>query len=167
MSDRLFIGIDNGISGAYAALTQDGLVVELAPLPVTKIKTATVLDVTVFKTILSELCSNKRPHILIESAQKFSRGKNALTSTWMCYGSLWTILEISGYAWEPVSPKKWQQAMFAEHVRTKDQSSKQASIYVAKHLFPETRLTRTEKSKKPDSGMADALLIAEYARRKR
>jgi hypothetical protein len=57
--------------------------------------------------------------------------------------------------------------MFADHIRAIDQDSKKASILVAKRLFPEIRLARTEKSKLPDSGMADALLIAEYARRKR
>jgi hypothetical protein len=63
--------------------------------------------------------------------------------------------------------------MFADHLREVDQkedgkrAKKTASIVVAKRLFPNVNLARTEKSKTPDSGLADALLIAEYARRKR
>src|SRR5262249_16656446 len=167
MSDRLFIGIDNGISGVCAALALDGLIVHLGPLPVTKIKSMTVLDATAFETHLRELCTGYRPHILIEPAQMFSAGKKALASTWVCWGALRAILEISGYVWEPINLQKWQKEMFAGHVRAIDQDSKKASILVAKRLFPQACLVRTLKSRTADSGLADALLIAEFGRRKR
>lgn len=166
-AERLFVGIDNGVTGALAALDEAGRVIALAPLPVTKIKSMTVLDGATFKSRLDALCNGRRAHVLIEPAQMFTPGKKALASTWMCYGALRAILETSGYAWEPVGPQRWQKVMFADHVRAVDQDSKKTSILVAKRLFPDTRLSRTEKSKVPDSGMADALLIAEYARRKR
>jgi hypothetical protein len=171
MNDRLFIGIDNGISGACAALSPEGNVVYLAPLPVTKVGAMTVLDAAEFQIQLASLCDPYRPHILIEPAQLFSAGIKGIASTWMCWGALRAILEISGYSWEPVNPQRWQREMFVDHVRAVDQKedkkAKQASILVAGRLFPGTKLVRTEKSRVPDSGLADALLIAEYARRKR
>jgi len=173
MSDRLFIGIDNGVTGAMAALTAEGSVIYLASLPVVKVGTMTVLDAESFRRQLFDLNHSYSPHILIEPAQLFSPGKKALTSTWMCWGALRAILEIGEYVWEPVNPQKWQREMFSDHVRAIDQKAdgkrdkKEASILVAKRLFPSVKLTRTAKSTVPDSGLADALLIAEYARRKR
>ena len=42
---------------------------------------------------------------------------------------------------------------------------KQDSITVCKRLFPDANLFRTDKCKKEHDGMAEALLMAEYARR--
>jgi hypothetical protein len=173
MNERLYVGIDNGISGAMAALTTAGEIVHLAPLPVITVGRMTVLDAATFHRDLAELARDRRPHILVEPAQLFSPGKKALTSTWMCYGALRAILEIGGYAWEPINPQTWQREMFAGHVREVDrkedgkQRKKTASIVVAQRLFPGAKLTRTEKSKTLDSGLADALLIASFCQRKR
>jgi hypothetical protein len=169
--NRCFIGIDNGITGAIASLAEDGSVIDLAPLPITTVGRMTTLDTAVFRTLLVGMIRHYRPHILVEPAQMFSPGKKALASTWFCYGGLLAVIE--GYPWEPVNPQTWQRAMFADHLREVDQkedgkrAKKTASIVVAKRLFPNVNLARTEKSKVPDSGLADALLIAEYARRKR
>ena len=84
---------------------------------------------------------------------------------------LQTLLD--GYSWEPVNPQRWQRLMFADHVREVDQKvdgkarKKSASLIVAQRLFPKAVLTRTPKSKVPDLGLCDALLIAAYARRTR
>jgi hypothetical protein len=91
----------------------------------------------------------------------------ALCSTWRCWGMIETVLELNKYRWEPINPALWQKAMFRGHVRTKDQDSKNVSIEVARRLFPNTSLVPTAKSRSPSSGLADALLIAEWARRNR
>jgi len=46
-----------------------------------------------------------------------------------------------------------------------NQCDKNSSIEVAKRLFPGIDLRRTERSRKDDDGLAEALLMAEYARR--
>jgi hypothetical protein len=172
-TDSLSIGIDNGITGAMAALAPNGEVVHLAPLPVTTVGSQSVLDAPAFWQTLESVCAHSRPHILIEPAQIFSPGKKALCSTRACYGALRAILEVRGYPWEPVQPQRWQRVMFADHVREADQKEdarqrkKAASILVAQRLFPNVNLARTPKSKVPDPGLADALLIAEFCRRKR
>jgi hypothetical protein len=171
MNNRLFVGIDNGISGAMAAISEQGEIAHLAPLPVRTIGRATFLDCPAFRDQLTKLTSGYRPHILVEMAQMFSPGKKALASTWCCYGSLVAILD--GYPWEPINPQTWQREMFAGHAREVDQKAdgkqkkKTASIVVAQRLFPGAKLVRTEKSKVPDSNLADALLIAAYCQRKR
>lgn len=45
-------------------------------------------------------------------------------------------------------------------------SDKNTSIEVAKRLFPSVNLKATERCRKDHDGMAEALLMAEYARRK-
>jgi hypothetical protein len=168
--NRIFVGIDNGVTGAVAALAEDGRVVYLGPLPVVKIGSETVLDERLFRAQLAVLrkdYADSTMHVLVEPAQTFTPGSKALRSTWACWGAIRTVLNLEGYAWEPVNPQKWQRAMFSDHVRAVDQTAKNASIVVSQRLFPATKLLRTEKSRTPDSGLADALLIAEYGRRKR
>jgi len=57
-----------------------------------------------------------------------------------------------------VPPQRWKKE-FDLH------SDKQQSIDVCKRLFPDVNLLPTPRCKKPSDGMAEALLIAEYARR--
>ena len=65
---------------------------------------------------------------------------------------------------EFVRPHEWQKAM---HKGASGSDTKQRSLMAAKRLFPGVSLRPTEKSRKDSDGMADALLIAEYARRYR
>jgi hypothetical protein len=48
---------------------------------------------------------------------------------------------------------------------TQGDDTKQRSIIAAKRLFPEVSLRRTERSRKDDDGISDAILLAEYGRR--
>jgi hypothetical protein len=168
---KIYIGIDNGVTGAMAALDSDGAIIYLAPLPTTVVGKWTQLNTTIFRTQLAELTRDRSAHVLVEPAQLFSPGKKALCSTWMCWGMLQAVLD--GYPWEPINPQRWQRVMFADHVRAVDQKTegqqrkKSASIIVAQRLYPRANLARTLKSKVPDSGLCDALLIATYARRTR
>ena len=164
MNNVIICGIDNGVSGAIAALYEDGNVVHLSSLPIIKIGKDNSLDVVTFRELLQTIKPN---YILVEPAQKFSPGKLALCSTWFCWGMIRAILEIDKYKWEPVNPKTWQKVMFSGHVRSADQTSKDAAIIVCQRLFPKVSLLPTLKSKKPDSGLADALLLAEFCRRTR
>lgn len=60
--------------------------------------------------------------------------------------------------YQPVVPRKWK-AEFGLN------SDKAKSCEVCKRLFPNVDLRRTEKCRKDHDGMAEALLMAEYARR--
>lgn len=52
-----------------------------------------------------------------------------------------------------------------KHTIKPTRDTKAMSILAAHRLFPGVSLLRTDKCKKPDDGMSDALLIAEYGRR--
>lgn len=88
--------------------------------------------------------------------------KQGVTSTFnfgLNFGFIQGVLKAYSIPYELVTPQKWKK----EFSVTAD---KNTSIQVAKRLFPDTNLKATERSRKDHDGMAEALLLAEYGRRK-
>ena len=75
------------------------------------------------------------------------------------YGFLQGVLTAYGIPYQLVPPQTWKKAFTLNSV-------KQTSIEVCQRLFPNVSLYRTGRCTKPHDGMAEALLMAEYARRK-
>lgn len=75
------------------------------------------------------------------------------------FGFIQGLLQAFGIPYELVRPQKWKK----EFSITADKNS---SIAVAQRLFPDVSLRRTERCRTDDDGIAEALLLAEYARRK-
>lgn len=69
------------------------------------------------------------------------------------------VLEAYRIPYQEITPRKWKQEFGLN-------SDKTASAEVCRKLFPDINLLATPRSKKPHDGMAEALLMAEYARRK-
>lgn len=68
-----------------------------------------------------------------------------------------------------IPPKEWQSGVWERCDKVMDGKkvkTKETSINCAKRIFPNVDLRRTPKCKKPDDGICDSLLMAEYARRK-
>lgn len=63
---------------------------------------------------------------------------------------------------QSVKPQTWMKTL---HGDLGGGDPKLKSLIVARRLFPLVSLKRTERSRKDDDGIADALLIAEYGRR--
>ena len=80
----------------------------------------------------------------------FNFGENA--------GFIHGVLEALGMPFELVRPQKWKKEFSCT-------SDKNTAIAVAKRLFPGVSLRRTDRCTKDHDGMAEALLMAEYARR--
>lgn len=81
----------------------------------------------------------------------FNFGKNA--------GFIEGVLHAFAIPYQLVTPQKWKREFGLT-------GNKEKSIEVCKRLFPNVDLRRTERCKKEHDGMAEALLMAEYARRK-
>lgn len=75
------------------------------------------------------------------------------------FGFIQGLLTAYDIPYELVRPQKWKK----EFSITAD---KNTAIEVCKRLFPNANLKRTERCKKDDDNFAEALLMAEYARRK-
>lgn len=74
------------------------------------------------------------------------------------FGYIIGVLEANSFPYQLVSPQRWKKEFSLS-------GDKASSIEVCKRLFPNANLKATERCKKDHDGMAEALLIAEYARR--
>lgn len=81
----------------------------------------------------------------------FSFGQN--------FGFILGMLTALRIPYELVRPQKWKREFSCT-------SDKNTSIAVAKRIFPGVDLRRTERCTKDHDGKAEALLLAEYARRR-
>ena len=96
----------------------------------------------------------------IEAVQPIrGNGIIALFKLGQSYGWLLGMLDAIGIPYQPITPQKWKKEFGLTSDKTK-------SIEVCKRLYPDVNLKRTERSKKDDDGMAEALLMATYAKRK-
>lgn len=143
----IFIGIDPGISGAMAIIDKDAVTV----MP---------FDERTYIENL-RLCTNEDKCICcLEKVS--SMPKQGVASTFKFganFGWIQGMLMTLDVPFELVTPQKWKK----EFSVTAD---KNTSIDVARRLFPQVNLKRTERCVKEHDGMAEALLMAEYARRR-
>ena len=75
------------------------------------------------------------------------------------YGWLRGVLDMGEIPYQEILPKTWKKEFGLN-------SDKANSIDVCRRLFPGTSLLRTPKCRTPHDGIAEALLMAEFARRK-
>lgn len=142
----IYIGIDPGASGALAII-KDGEI-ELYPFDERRyIDECYLVYKEDTKCCLEHVSA--MPGQGVTSMFKF--GEN--------FGFIQGVLQSYGIPYELVRPQKWKKEFSIT-------SDKNTSIEVCKRLFPNVNLKRTERCRKDDDGLAEALLMAEYARRK-
>lgn len=145
----IYIGIDPGAKGAMAVLTERHPPMLFAYHPEVYIQT--------LKTFKQE---DEDCICCIEGVQPIrGNGIIALFKLGQSYGWLLGILDSIGIPYQPITPQRWKK----EFSLTSDKAK---SVEVCKRIYPGVSLLRTERSKKEDDGMAEALLMATYAKRK-
>lgn len=98
--------------------------------------------------------------VCIEQVHSISKQGIASSFTFgVMYGWLLGMLDTIGVSYQAVSPQKWKKDFGLLR------SEKSMSVEVCQHLLPNASLYRTERCKKPDDGMAEAALLALYAKR--
>lgn len=145
----IFLGIDPGQKGGIALISESG--VEVFPYS----------DDT-----LKSMC--RRLHETTDSVEMLcfiekvgAMPKQGLASTFnfgKSFGYILGVVEANSIPYQLVSPQKWKNHFGI----TGDKSN---SVLTAKRLFPNVNLFSTPKCKKESDGMAEALLIALYAKR--
>ena len=149
----IYIGIDPGKNGGYATID---------------VKTSHTLFLTrpmdekfvEWMYTLSKFNSSDEMRCCLEKVGAMPG--QGVTSTFTFgegFGFIQGVLTAYGIPFQLVPPQKWKKEFSLN-------SDKQKSIEVCQRLFPNVSLYRTERCKKPHDGMAEALLMAEYARRK-
>ena len=153
----LYIGIDIGNQGAICLLL-NGQVDDIYPMPLTtlaKRKTVSregLVDLLQMKDIKS---------VIIEECSQHLQSQKVAASMWFSYRGILDAMEDLGVRYETVPARTWQK-----EYRFKKGNTKEQSIATCKSLFPGLTLNRTPRSKKDDDNFADAVLLAEYGRRK-
>ena len=147
----IYIGIDPGKKGALAIINGIG---DISIYPFDKEVYRNVLSdyQMVGSEILAKCCLE---HVSAMPGQgvvsMFTFGEN--------FGFIQGLLTAFEIPYELVRPQKWKKEFSIT-------SDKNQAIDVCKRLFPNAILKRTERCKVDDSNFVEALLMAEYARRK-
>lgn len=144
----IYVGIDPGSrTGAYADI-QDGRA-EVFPWDdvffVQHMQTLSAMNDDVVAAVEKV---NAMPHQGVSSTWVFAEN----------FGFIQGVLSTLGIKFQLVPPRVWKKEYSLNH--DKDQS-----IEVCHRLFPEVDLKRTPRSRKNDNNFAEAILLAEYAKR--
>ena len=143
----IYIGIDPGKDGAMAIIWELGTV-EIIPF-----------SREVYRNALTK-CPDASCRCCLERVGAMpGQGVTSMFKFGENFGFIQGLLAAYFIPYELVTPQKWKK----EFQITGDKNS---SIAVCKRLFPDAGLRRTGRCKKDHDGMAEALLMAEYARRK-
>ena len=148
---EVFIGIDPGKSGAYAVLVrqEDGVAAHVFPW-----------DEKAYTRLMRDLVIGHGPQNMYALIERVSampgQGVKSMFTFGEQYGFLQGVLAGHGIPYETVPPQAWKKYY---HLG----KDKQASIDTARRLYPDVDLHRTERCKTEHDGMAEALLIANYA----
>lgn len=146
----LFIGIDPGKNGGIAYIDAENGSYETKPYTDGGLLwTCGKFFDSYYKVICCLEKVSARPGQGVVSM--FNFGQN--------YGYIRGVLESHCIPYQEITPQKWKKEFGLN-------SEKAASAEVCRKLFPDVSLLATPRCKKAHDGMAEALLMAEYARRK-
>lgn len=190
---KYLLAIDPGLEGGLSLLPLGTGAPELCAMPIiedvkktkhrnskTTTKTKRSYDIPEIARIMQ-----RSSHIFLEAQQAMSKpvpvrcyrcqtilstttaqGARSIFTGALGYGLLVGMASMLGQLWgipfEVIHPKTWQSAMLPPGT---GDTKKRAAI-AAERLFPQVDLRRTPKCRGPHDGIVDALLLAEFGRRK-
>lgn len=145
----IYIGIDPGLTGAIAAITEDGI--ELFDMPITRDKT---LDYRKLSLILKQLsmCGDCTAYIE-KVGSRTGQGVTSMFTFGMVYGAAITAVAAAGVPLRYVLPQQWKASFGLIG------SGKDSSRLTCLKLYPELQ---SQLHLKKHHGRGDALLIARY-----
>ena len=145
----LYIGIDPGKKGGIAYIDAAGGVCRTVPYS----------DNELIELCRFAACDLTAVCCLEKVGAMPGQGVVSMFSFGQSVGYIKGVLESFGIPYQEITPQKWKR----EFGLTSDKAK---SAEVCGRLFPSASLLATPKCRKPHDGMAEALLMAEYARRK-
>jgi crossover junction endodeoxyribonuclease RuvC len=149
-----FVGIDPGVSGALAAVDQDGQFLFAEEMPTFQDGKATAVDAVELGRLLFRTHDLQIPVVAVERVSAMpGQGVVSMFNFGKSYGTALGVVGALGFSRVDVTPQTWKK----HHGLIG--SEKDASRGLAIRMFPQASLSR-----KKDHGMADALLIARWLR---
>ena len=139
------VGVDPGVNGGLAALGEDGVVVSVSKMPAT--------ERGVYEWFAALQPFGGAARAVIEKAQPMpQQGVVSMFTYGRGYGGLLMALTACEIPFDTVTSPVWQLAM-----QCRSKGDKNVTKRRAEQLFPKQKITHA---------IADALLIAEYCRRR-
>lgn len=159
---KIYIGVDNGNSGAISIIYPT-TAIWTCLMPTIKVGKETWIDDIVLRDILNAAGENK--FVVFEQGQKQPKfGCKGNFSQGYSFGVVRTTIRQNGIPHTAVNPRDWQKAMHLG-VRSAGMDTGAASIEACRRLFPDVSLV-PPGCRVPHDGIADALLMAEWGRRR-
>jgi hypothetical protein len=164
----IFIGIDNGVSGAVALLKGDANPVCFA-MPAVKHRGKSELDNHKFVQLLNEKVQAAggwaRVSIVVVEEPGGSKSARAAKVMEGVFQAIRACLEFHPEKprWDRITPNKWQTDMLAKTIPAGQ--TKPMALAKARRMWPGETFLPTPKCSKPDEGFIDAALIALWAKK--
>lgn len=158
----VYIGCDNGISGALAALgpMAGSPPLGMVQMPVEAKKRGNQVDIlSVWEWI--EPYSHQEITVVVEKPNNAQTPSTAASMA-DSFGVMRALLALKRIRHVFITPQSWQKAMMPNCATGQ---TKKYALTVAKQLWPGETFYANERCRTPHEGIVDALLIAEYARR--
>lgn len=164
MTRTLYIGIDIGMDGGIAFLSQSSLLT--TPMPTIKKGKGRDLNLEELAQIVSS-ANVPTTFVCIEDLGAHFKSSQALRSMAMGYQTFKVMADIFRIPHEFVRAIDWQRKFWTRPKLAKGQKfdTKAAALIAAKRIFPTHDFRKSARCSVPHDGMIDAALIAEYARR--
>lgn len=171
--ELVYLGIDPGKSGGIIALRHDGAVMEKQVMPIL----GDNLDVAALYDLFKDLQERFTIVVVLEDVHSIF-GMSAATNFVFGYvcGAIEAVVLCLKLKLVKVAPKTWQKEIWdngdkvykPKKPEQKNPSidTKATSLCAATRLFPREDLRKSTRSKIPADGIVDAILLAEYGRRK-
>lgn len=145
----IFIGVDPGKKGGYAVIFEKEDVAMAYPWS----------DEGFVAAMGASATRGEKCVAVVEKVGAMpGQGVTSMFSFGKSAGYIEGVLAALEIPYQLVSPRTWKKAFGLD-------GSKQKSIEVCKRLFPDVPLLPTDRCRVEADGMAEALLMAEYARR--
>ena len=159
--NKTYIGIDNGVSGAVGIITGNGESF-LFPTPVKKEQSYTKTKQQISRVDFLKMYDllkqfNDNSILLIERPYANPTGMKATVSAMRALEATLIAVEMLDIPYQYIDSREWQKALLPSGL--KGAELKVGSLQIGCRLFP---MLKDEIEKQKD---ADAILIAEYARR--
>ena len=167
-TQRRYLGIDIGKAGAVYMLNEDGTEDWRVAMPMIK----TTVDWHKLNEILEPYEGFNGMVVFEKLGVIHGSSKKTAFSMGEQYGAVRQCCISHAIRYTEVPAKTWQAEIFQGQEKIFKTGSKSKidtkamALVAAKRLFPRVNLLMTEKSTVPHDGLVDALLMAEYARRK-
>lgn len=176
--NKIYIGIDPGAKGGIVVM--DGNKINKYAMPSIDKEIDKQGIKNIFKIYKPQILLRKVHAVLEDVHSIFGVGAKSNFQFGRALGIVEGALEALEIPYTMVGPKTWQKELWqgiklvekntgketaAGNAKFKT-DTKSTSLKAAKRLFPKESLLATERSKVPHDGIVDALLIAEYCRRK-